>query len=219
MTVSNISAGNYWLSQLSQQGNTSHTTGAGGGHVGNLSQAHDNGLFTALTQALAQIGVNSGSTSSASGGSPSSSSASGQDPSQALAAFIQSLMAALHGQHAQSSGTQGGTDSDGDGSGALGVHGHGGHHGNLQADLQSLLRQLASSSGVSSSATSTSDTSGTGTSTSSDTALSSLDQSFQNLMTAFGDTSGTATLANFLQAFNNTLQGTALGGNVVNTRA
>jgi len=124
-------------------------------------------------------------------------------------------MQALHALSTQGpSSSQASSDSDADNDGSsaasgTGKAGHRHHHGNLSADLKSLIAQLSSSS-----STSSSDTSST-----SSTALTSLQQSFSGLMTALGDTSSNATLGNFLQAFAGNLSGSSTSGNVVNTSA
>ena len=223
MTISSILPGNAWLSQVNQQGNTTVAGSSGAAAGGEAAGAHGNQFFLALTQALSQTGVTLGAggaatpSGSSTGAAASSSTA---DPAQALAAFMHSLMAALHAENGQSaSGGQAGADSDGDndGSGAGAVHGHGRHHGNLQTDLQNLIQQLSAATDASS----TSGTTGTSTSSSStaDPSLTGLEQSFQNLVGAFGSGSGTAGLQGFLQAFGNNLQGTALDGNVVSAKA
>ena len=228
MMTSGINSGNNWLSQLGQLGNANQSCGTNGADsTGNTSAANGGDTMTspggklldAITAALSQIGVGSGSTSSTSASSTGtdSSSTSTQDPAQALASFMQELMAALHSQGgSQSAGSQGGTDSDGDndGSGTSGVSGSGRHRPNIQADLQSLIQQLSSSSADSSSASSsTADTS------SADTTLSSLEQSFQSLISSLGGSGSTTSLTDFLQAFANNMQGESSVGNVVKAQA
>jgi hypothetical protein len=115
---------------------------------------------------------------------------------------MQTLMAALQ---AQSSGDTSKTDSHSTGSAS--ATGNKGRHPNIEADLQSLIQQLTSST------TSTSDTSA------SDSALSSLQQKFQGLLSALGDSGSNATLGNFLQALASNLQGSVSSGNVVNAQA
>lgn len=226
MSINSISPETYWLSQIGQQNGASQADSSAAAANAGATPAHVNGFFLALTQALSQVGVtvNSDGSTTANGSSgttiqtgAAASSSSSSDPAQALATFMQSLMAALHAENSQSSPAgQGGTDSDGDndGSPAAGIHGHGRHHGRLQADLQSLIQQLSATTDSSSSGTTASSSSGKP-----DSSLSSLQQSFQDLTSVFGGGGTTATLQGFLQAFNNNLQNTSLDGNVVNARA
>jgi len=219
MSVSSVSSSNSWINQLSSVNQTRGRRSDNDGDDG-VQQAGQGrsggGLFSAIANALSQIGVGSNtstaSSSSSSSNSSDSSSSSSQDPAQALGAFMQSLMAALHAQSAQSQGTtsssaQAGTDSDGDSDGTtLSTQGHSHHRGHLQSDLESLMQQLASSSTTSSSSSTTSDSS-----------VSALQQSFQNLMGAVGDTSSNATLSNFLTALSGQFSGASAIGNVVKT--
>ena len=220
MMTSGVSMGNNWFFQLNQAGSANQSSGAGnsnGVSGGNASNAADpmsaagGRLLQAISAALSQIGVGSNQTSSASTtGDPSSSST--QDPTQALAAFMQDLMAALQSQGS----AQGiGTDSDGDNDGSGSVHAGGKHHHpNIQADLQRLIQQVSASDGSSSSTSTTTSTTGS----SSDT-LSSLEQSFQNLLDSLGGSGGTASLGDFLQAFADNMQNASAVGNVVKAQA
>jgi len=216
MVTSGISMGNNWFSQLNQAGNTNQSCSAGNSNGVSASNNVDpmsapgGRLLQAISAALSQIGVGSNQTSSTSTISDSSSS-SAQDPTQALASFMQDLMAALQSQ----SSTQGtGTDGDGDNDRSGSVRAGGGHHSNIQADLQSLIQQLSASNGSSSSTSTTTSTTGS----SSDT-LSSLEQSFQNLVDSLGGSGGSAGLGNFLQAFADNMQNASAVGNVVKTQA
>jgi hypothetical protein len=76
----------------------------------------------------------------------------------------------------------------------------------LATDLQNLIAQLSSESSSSSSSAGGS-------------ADSSLQTSFNNLVTALGGNTGTASLGNFLQTFASDLSQGAAAGNLVNTQA
>ena len=80
--------------------NSSGVSGATGG--GQLAQA--------ISQALSQLGVSAGSTASQTS-SPSATTSTTQDPQQALAAFMQNLLAALQSQNGQSGATTGNDSS------------------------------------------------------------------------------------------------------------
>lgn len=221
MSVNSVSNNSSWISQITGASQTRGRRSDNDGDDG-VQQAGQGrsggGLFSAIANALSQIGVGSSSStasspsSSSSSASSDSSSSSSQDPAPALGSFMQSLMAALHAQSAQSQGTtsssaQAGTDSDGDNDGTTSsTQGHGHHRGHLQSDLESLMQKLASSSTASNSLSTTSDSS-----------VSALQQSFQNLMGAVGDTSSNATLSNFLTALSGQFSGASTTGNVVKT--
>lgn len=221
MMTNGFSMGSNWYSQLSGANqvdgfnNGSGVTGAGGDGDGDSDRSSKAGgkLFQAISAALSQFGVGSNPASSDTTGS--SSSTSTQDPAQALASFMQNLMAALQSQHTvQGGGTQGGGDSDGDNDGSGGVRASG-HRHNIQADLQSLIQQLSAS-------TSTSTDTGTNASdpNSSNASLTGLQQSFQNLVSSLGGSGATAGgLGDFLQAFADNMQGETVVGNVVKAQA
>lgn len=113
---------------------------------------------------------------------------------QALQAFIQSLFAALQAQTTQAS-----TGMDADGGSISPVAAASGRgNGGMSAGLQGLIQQLSSS----------------GAPNSADAALQ---QSFQNLLGAQGNGNQTS-LASFLQALSQNLQGAGTAGSVVNTQ-
>ncbi|OHX19633.1 hypothetical protein [Chromobacterium sphagni] len=107
ISISSVSNSNSWISQLSQLNSTSLSGSADG--VGMPppppGPPPGGGLMSAIGQPLEQIGVGSSSDTSSSSASTASSSdsaddsalstSSSQDPQQALAAFMQNLMAAL----------------------------------------------------------------------------------------------------------------------------
>jgi hypothetical protein len=183
------------------------------------------GLLSAISNALSQIGVtdqSSATGSTDSTGSDDSSTSTTQDPAQALASFMQNLMAALHAQGASSPQQSG--DADGDGgnatqaaSGVRGGHHHHGGAGKMEADLSSLIQNLSSSTSSATSDSSSTDQTSTTSSTVS-SADSTLQQSFSSLMQALGNTNSNATLTGFLQALQSNMQGAGPAGNVVNTK-
>jgi hypothetical protein len=209
MMTNGIASGNNWFSQLNQLNGTNQANNAGNGVArsdndadGGAAPAAGGKLFQAIGAALSQIGVG-GSQASSTGGNAATS----QDPAQALASFMQDLMAALQSQH----GAQGG-DSDGDNDGSGSVRHAGGHRPNIQADLQSLIQQL-SEAGASTL------TANTGAASSSNDTLASLQQSFQNLVNSFGGSGSSASLGDFLQAFAANMQGAGTVGNMVKAQA
>lgn len=228
MSISNIGSNsavsNIQFSGVSQVASQS-TDGDGDNDASRVSKSSANGgrFTSAISKALSQLGVPSGSSSTTANAAsdPTTSSTASQDPQQALAAFMQNLFASLQSQGSgQTTSTHSGTDSDGDSdgsgaasavSGASGGRHHVGHHGGglskIENGLQNLMQQISSSS-----------SSATG-STASDSASSPLQQSFQNLLTADGASGSNVTLASFLQTLSQNLQGATPTGNVVSTQA
>jgi hypothetical protein len=126
---------------------------------------------SAIKDAFASVGVSldgtSGTSASAttSSSTAASSTAATDDSGGAINAFVQSLLAALHGQAAAATTPATSTSATTDASSTLQVaqpgatatqaaaepvkahHGHGGHghHGKLEGDLQSLISELTSS--------------------------------------------------------------------------
>ncbi|MHB1333706.1 MAG: hypothetical protein ACYCY1_14015 [Sulfuriferula sp.] len=217
------------ISPVASQGSNSDGDNDGS----SVSRVGGNGgrFASAINQALAQIGVTPGSSSSVTGSStatdPNSTTASTQDPQQALAAFMQNLFASLQSQNSgQTNASNSGTDSDGDrdgssaasavsGASGKGHHGHhGGGLGKMESSLQNLIQQISSSSPAAASTDATTDST-----TAADSASSSLQQSFQNLLAADGATGSNASLTGFLQALSQNLQGATSSGNVVSTQA
>ncbi len=208
MLIGGVLSASNWISQLGQLSSTSQTNGTranrGVDEIPPPGPSAGGGMLEAITQALAKIGVgNSASASSktaatsASASSSSSSTSAAEDPARALAAFMQTLMAALHSQSTQAATN----DRDSSIAGSSGQHRH-----NFQSDMQSLIEKLASSSGNST---------GSG---SSDSSVGALQQSFQKLLGAVGGSSSKATLADFLQAFASNMPAASSVGNVVSTR-
>lgn len=179
------------------------------------------GLFNALVQALNQIGVatNTASTGVGSVSATDTSSSSGslsQSQAQAVQGFFQSLMAALQAQGGQPN-SPGDTESNGAGisnGSAAGVGHHHGRHG-VRSAMESLIQTLSSAPGTSSGSGPGPQSQGT-----SGSAVGSLQQSFQNLVNAFGGSAGSsANLSNFLQALVSHLPGAANAGQVIHTQA
>ena len=206
MSVSSIQGNNGLLQISSPNGGRPPRGHDGDDDEMRASSRRGGGLMAAIGNALSQIGV--GSSSDSANSSSTENDSSSQDPAQAVSAFVQSLMGALHAQDTQASASQNtsGTDADGDNDGSTSAaQGHHRHH-HLQADLQSLMQQLSSSN--------TSNSSSNSTAPSSD-----LEQSFKNLMSALGNTNSNATLPNFLQALSNQFAGGSKAGNAVSTSA
>ncbi|MGC0154926.1 hypothetical protein ACPRNU_20910 [Chromobacterium vaccinii] len=213
MSISSLSNSSGWISQLGQISGARFSGDANGvGDAGTPPPGPPpgGGLISAIGQALSQIGVGGDASSDASSSDDdsTSSTSSSQDPRQAMAAFMQNLMAALHDQ----SGQTGASSSDG------GVSGSGGYgRPDMQTDLASLIQQLNASSG----------SSDTGSASSDASTLSSLQQSFQNLVSALGGSgsgsgsgNGNATLSGFLQALESSVPGGAsASGSIVSASA
>jgi hypothetical protein len=180
---------------------------------------------SAIFQALSQAGINLPGTSGAAAGgnttpgqdsNNSTQPGAGNPVQDALHAFMHSLFQALNQSGAAQNTNQsqsGGGDSDGDNdaskAGSTGAVHHR-HHGGAQqfaADAQQLLQSLASGNTAGNSAT------------------SSLDASFQNLLQAVGNSSAGGstppTLQSFVQSLVNDLGGSAPqpSGNIVQSQA
>lgn len=199
MLIGSVLSAGAWISRLGQLIGSSETNAA---QASNSAEAYSPvgppasaGMLDAVTQALAKIGV--GSSSSASGKTAATASASAEDPAQALAVFMDTLMAALHAQSVRAATKD--TNSRIAGSPDDPRH-------NIQSDMQKLIETLASSLGSST---------GSG---SSDSSAGALQQSFQKLLSAAGGSSSNATLSDFLLAFARNLPGASSVGNVVSTR-
>lgn len=169
-------------------------------------------FLDAILQALSRAGVTgrTGQTEASAASSPDSSPSTTQDPVQALGIFMDALFAALQAQSAQGlarGGASTGQQGSGGDSGVKGVQGTSGNvgrhlgagAGGMEARLQGLVQQL--SSGLSPSGGS----------------QTALEQSFDNLLSALGDSGSKASIGTFLQALSQTLRGAGPTGNVVNT--
>lgn len=176
-------------------------------------------LITALQNSLSSVGVGDIGASNNSGAtSASSSSASGNDSQQALQNFLQTLLAALQSGGADKQAESGNAGSETSSSTSTGTattsatspqahHHHHGGAGRLEAGVQNLLQELSSST--------SSDASNTVTGGDTNSALSSLQSSFSNLLAATGVSGQSATLTGFLQSLSQNLQGVGTAGGVV----
>ena len=223
-TVSGINNGMSNLSQLGQT-SSSPTTRAGGadgdgdndgGGAKRVRGGGRSSFISAINQALSQIGV--AGTSDSSSAAAGSSSTSTQDP-QAIRTFMHDLFAAMRSQGSgQQTAPASGTDSDGDNdnSGVAGVTGtsrRGYGVGGIENKLQSLIQQLSSAS------PSASGSDSIGTTSPNNSALTTLQQDFQNLMNAQGASGSQATLGSFLQTLVQNLHNANPAGNIVSTQA
>lgn len=170
----------------------------------------------------------------------SSDATSTMNVDSALDSFLQNLFAALRSESTASTTTSDGSDAQSDSSasavaaatatattaaanrpppppppnsGAVPGLGH------LESDLSKLVQSLSSTESGSSS-TDTADTTATtiAAASSSSTTNSGLESSFENLLSALGDSGGT-TLSSFLQTIATKLHATPSSGNIVNTTA
>ncbi|KFB67826.1 hypothetical protein [Candidatus Accumulibacter vicinus] len=201
MLIGSVLSAGAWISRLGQLIGSSETNAA---QASNSAEAYPPvgppagaGMLDAVTQALAKIGVGSSSSASGKTAATASASSSAEDPAQALAVFMDTLMAALHAQSVRAATKD--TNSRIAGSPDDPRH-------NIQSDMQRLIETLASSPGSST---------GSG---SSDSSADALQQSFQKLLSAAGGSSSNATLSDFLLAFARNLPGASSVGNVVSTR-
>ena len=201
MLIGGVLSAGAWISRLGQLIGSSETNAA---QASNSAEAYPPvgppagaGMLDAVTQALAKIGVGSSSSASGKTAATASASSSAEDPAQALAVFMDTLMAALHAQSVRAATKD--TNSRIAGSPDDPRH-------NIQSDMQRLIETLASSPRSST---------GSG---SSDSSADALQQSFQKLLSAAGGSSSNATLSDFLLAFARNLPGASSVGNVVSTR-
>ena len=140
-----------------------------------------------LQQALSQLGGSGSSSSSA-------NAQTAQTAQTAIQSFLQQLLAALH----QAGTGHASQQADGDGDGGVEAssaaaharhhHGVSGYNATLQADLQSLMQQVSSSSASN----------------------SGLQQSFQGMLSAMGASNSSNTLGGFLQSIASNMQGSSL---------
>lgn len=186
------------------------------------------GLFDALMQALTQSGALTSTTAtnsaagsgSASGTSSGTGASSAQSPQQAMQAFIQNLVTALQSQGTGAAGTgssvaaASSADTTTSSAAAPRAHHHRGHGGHMSAALQDLIDEVDGPDSTLPGGASAAATTGTGGTTE----VTSLQQSFQNLVSSMGG-SGTASLSGFLTNFAKDLSGMSAVGNLVNTQA
>ncbi len=189
---------------------------------------------SAISDAFASISISLDGTSTTSTTTSDASTTDGANGSDALGSFLQSLFAALHGQSAGSAPPADASSSDQDPSkqtvSAPGTvastsrgehvgHAHHGHGGKLEANLQSLISELQSSTATT--ATADPGTVASTSSTTTDSTLATLENKFDALLSASGSTStnGNDSLATFLQTLAAGLHGAPPTGNVVSTQA
>ena len=212
MSIANVSDVNATLSKLGLYGHAAQPGSGslcGGSGSSAAEAAQGGGLASTVIQALSQIGVTGaqsalGSASSGSSSSGSASSGSTTKASQAFKSFMQQLFSVLQSQAAANSATSSASAASATSSGGKHHHGHGQGGG-----LQSLIQQLSASSTAASSATSTAASAN----------LASLQQSFNNLVSAVGGSGTKANLNSFLTALANDLSPAAHTGNLVSTQA
>lgn len=202
MTISSLTSGSAasQLSYVSKPG-VSNADGESG-QVGNRPPPPPDGggFIDAVASALESLGISDG-------GSAGTEASTSGNAAQALGSFLHEMMGALHEHGASSSPSS--SSSSGDSHG-YGLPGGAGGPGKLEADLQSLIAKLGSSTETDS-ADSSSDSTGE--------AGSSLETSFQSLLEALGgDTSdASGKLASFLQALSDKLPNAGTSGNLINT--
>jgi hypothetical protein len=210
MTISSLTSSSAasQLSYVSKLGSTS--AGGESGQVGNgpPPPRSGSGFIDAIASVLESLGLSEGDSATADSSSPDAGSTGSGNAAQALGSFLHELMGALHEQGASSSES---SSSSGDGQaygppGGAGGPGGPGGPGKLEADLQSLISKLGSSS----------ETAGSDGTQDSGSALQS---SFQGLLEALGsDTSNSGSkLASFLQALSDKLPNAGSSGNLINT--
>ena len=241
MTITHVPELNSTLWRLGLYGNAGQpgsTAPSSPGAASLLSgtPAQAGGFAGAIVQALSQMGVPgaqsalSGSPASASSSSSGSAGASGSagssgtpgssSASRALHSFMQTLLAALQAQAVASSNQHGVSAASALAPGASGhrhSHAHPGGGG-----LQSLIQELSASSSAATTVTSSaagSAPSGTNTASVANARLMALQQSFNNLVSSVGGSSGQASLGTFLTTLANDLSSGAPTANLVNTHA
>ena len=229
MNVSAISSSN-WLKQISNANNQGNTVPQSGGVSNPAAQAggFESLLLNALTGSYSLSGSSSASGTSSgnsSGGNNGSTTSLAAGQQQALTSFMQNLFQALHAQNVNGSSAAGsGSDPDSDGDNGSTTSGVSSGHRpdrdhNMAADVQSLINQIASSTG---SATNSAGAT-TSSSTSSSSALSALQTSFQTLASSLGLSGSNANLGNFLSTLEGSLPnqqpGASASGQVLNTKA
>jgi hypothetical protein len=218
MTISSLTSSSAasqlsYVSKLNSANGNANASGDGG-QVGGRPPPRDGGGFIdAIASALQSLGLSSSdSATDGSTGTTTDTAAGGGNAAQALGSFLHELMGALHEQGASS------TASPPPGGGqAYGPPGGGapGGPGKLEADLQSLVAKLTSSSDTATSeadeATEASEATGTG--------ATALESSFQSLLQALGSDTSDASgkLASFLQALSDKLPNAGSSGNLINT--
>jgi hypothetical protein len=201
MSISSISGGQAWLSQLMSQGgltgvnNSSASNAASGNLVGSSTAPAGRSLFQDIASTLQQMlssttaaraATTAASSGSAASGTPPTAAASSTTSAQVqdLQSFMATLMQALH--QAGTAGTVATTTPAASAStgtsGTTGIaayRGHGGHgHGRVSSQLQSLLEEVDGDTPTSGSTAATS-----ATASSTPTLQNFLQQLLQNFQT------------------------------------
>ena len=216
MNISTNTSLNSLLAQLGASGGTQPTsgtpqTGASNQPTPPPGQPPAAGLVDAVAQALSQIDVGTAGSRPVTavantGASTATGDSSSSNPLQALAVFLQELMASLRDQGAQIPGTQG----DGGGNATSAISSRAYRPPSMQADLQSLINAVKES-----------ENSTSAPSRPQNAAPNALQQRFDNLLASLGGKSnGSTTLASFLQSMADNLPpAPSSRGNVVSTSA
>ena len=228
--------------QVAQSWRGNHHANEGHQSIGAIGSLSASPLGNTILQSLSPSGTGTSSASASGSSTSTGSTATSPDQvSQALSDFMQTLIAALQAQNtakgspasaapasqaaptAASSAASATSAAPISGSQVQGHHHH--HHhsegaGQISSELNSLITQLSSAS-TPASGTSAADTSASvaGAAASASTPASSLQQSYQNLLSSVGAGGSGASLNNFLQTLSANLQGTGSSGNLVNSHA
>lgn len=229
MSVSAVSGNSnlYQMNQTSSVGNKntvcSDCDGDSDGSRGNsVGSGGRGGFMSAVMQALSQLGSSSNSTiqNSTPDGTPSStagaSSTNTSDPQAALNTFMHDLSAALHAQGGSGQGTPSNNSGDSTSAQSQGHHHH--HHGGggmnaMEGKLQNLIQQLSTTDpSQSNTNTPTPDTAST------DSAVSTLQNDFKNLLNTMGISGSQTTLDGFLKSVSQNIQNPNHGVSI-NTQA
>ena len=189
------------------------------GGVAKSSKAAGGALIQSLLKSLSQMGGSLATGVGAAGSATAlntaaSSSASATDQKQALVSFIQSLMAAIQAEAAKTiNQTNAQTNQAISAITGAGSKHHGGMN-KLEAGLQNLINDLASSSSSQSSTNSANTGAG-----SLDAILASLQTNANSLFAATGVNANQASLSTLLKSLQQSLASGAVTGNLVNTSA
>ncbi len=193
------------LAQLNAENGTS-----GSNPTGTAAAAQGGQLSTALSQALAELGINANSSSN-------SSNSAGTASQDQVNALVQSLAAALQ--------TQNGTINPVAGNGASGTG-----QSSLESNLQNLIYQVNSNvagtlgslfdAATGNGGTDASNPFATANSGNASTSpLDALQNSFNSLFSTQNSDSNSPSLASFLQSTLNNVQGATSSGNLISTKA
>jgi hypothetical protein len=247
MHIGSIASQLYQQYPISILGSTNPSAGAGAASgplpvsaPGAAQTSPAGGLFDALMQALTQSGALTSTTAATSAAGTASTTtdakatsaigagatsasdttstaASGTEtPQQAMQAFIQNLVSALQSQGAATATATGTSATPTAAAAATASPTAPSSGGHMKAALQDLIDEVDGTGSSTAGATASSaSTAGANTSSS---ALASLQQSFQSLVSTMGGSSN-ASLSGFLTNFASDLSGMNAVGNLVNTQA